>query len=94
MKVFDFVVIFPHRAERAIKEARLPERTFVHPVLVDGYHGTLLNGLDGERNRHRISRRANRVPVIGKRHLGRQEEGLQDASPVESLCQQREIGFG
>ena len=94
VEVLDGFVVFLHRAQSAVEKASLPQFARRHPATVDGHHGALFGGFDDQRNRHRILRRADGVPVIGKKHPGCQIEWMPPPRPVKGSRQQPEVGVG
>ncbi len=92
--VIDLLIVLGDAAQGAIEEAWLPEFALRAPALIDAAHRTLLNRLDGQRNRHGIDWGADAMPMIREKHPGREVERVQRPCPMEGACQEDEIRLG
>src|SRR5438094_4335779 len=78
------LAVFLHRAQGAVKKSGLPELPLCTSAPVDGADRTLLHRFDGQRDRGRVNRRADAMPVVGEKNPGRQVELMQRPRCVES----------
>jgi hypothetical protein len=88
VNVSNLLVIFLHRAQGAIEKARLLQFSLCAPAPVNSRHRTLLHAFNDLRNRRRVPRRGDAMPVVGEKNPGRQIERVQRAGTVESAGQQ------
>ena len=92
VKVSDLLVVFFHGAQGRVEKASLPPFAGLLPSPVHQDHCTGLEGFHDVRDRQRIPRGAEGMPVIGKRDPGGQKEGRHRPHSVEGERQQMEIG--
>jgi hypothetical protein len=94
MNVIDLLVVLGDGAQGAVKKAWLPELALRAPARIDAAHRTLLNRLDGQRNRQGKKGRADGVPMIGEQDPGREIERVERLCPMEGTRQEDEIRLG
>ena len=94
MNVIDLLVVLGDCAQGAIEKAWLPELALRAPARIDAAHRTLLNRLDGQRNRQGITGRADAMPMIGEKDPGREIERVERPCPMEGTRQEDEIRLG